>query len=362
MFYRWLSASRKARSKRLLLLEKEEQLKLSIAAKAWDKWRERYLDIRLRPMADTLLVQRQQYLVFRAFGIWHSKSTALPAVRFHASHLKAKFWRVWKEGMPRALQSKKAREMDQKTLLCMLILCISIKTVYLNHFYSESVGKVDRGVQNKAGTESCRVRTHTLPLPSPSLGLVAHDFVRRRARYLRLPTAAPRQVGPSFPRSMPPPKVPSISRANSPLPATGRIGATSRESNTTVEPQPVRRATTSVRPRLGIASLLAERPRSPERAGDRRSRPKRLLGPVSPGRPKLASRAGTVRGPSPAPSGTSVGAVSHYSEPASRFSAMPGREGGEIGRSQLWKELRGLQLRSRPLQTTDGSRSRGRLP
>lgn len=50
MFYRWLAASRAARHKRLVLQEKEEKLKIRAIASAWDKWRGRYLDIRLQPM------------------------------------------------------------------------------------------------------------------------------------------------------------------------------------------------------------------------------------------------------------------------------------------------------------------------
>lgn len=117
MFYRWLNAARKARNRRLLLQQKEDELKLAVVAGAWDKWRERYLDIRLQPVADAFLAQHQKNIVFRAFGIWHSKTKSLPALRFHASHLKARYWAVWREAMPRALQSKEAREAHQKNVL-----------------------------------------------------------------------------------------------------------------------------------------------------------------------------------------------------------------------------------------------------
>ena len=48
---------------------------------------------------------------------------SLPAVRFHASHLKSKYWKVWRDSMPRALQSKQAREADRKAVLCAFSLC-----------------------------------------------------------------------------------------------------------------------------------------------------------------------------------------------------------------------------------------------
>ena len=50
MFYRWLSAAKKARHKRVQLQAKEEEFKLTVVAGAWDKWRERFLDIRLQPL------------------------------------------------------------------------------------------------------------------------------------------------------------------------------------------------------------------------------------------------------------------------------------------------------------------------
>ena len=50
MFYRWLTAARQVRHRRLVLQEREEQMKLTAVARAWDKWRERYRDTRLQPM------------------------------------------------------------------------------------------------------------------------------------------------------------------------------------------------------------------------------------------------------------------------------------------------------------------------
>ena len=42
---------------------------------------------------------------------------SLPAVRFNASYLKKKHWSVWRNAMPQALQSKKARDFDRNALL-----------------------------------------------------------------------------------------------------------------------------------------------------------------------------------------------------------------------------------------------------
>ena len=50
MFYRWHTAARQSRHRRLLLQQKEEELKMTIIASVWDRWRERYLAIRLQPV------------------------------------------------------------------------------------------------------------------------------------------------------------------------------------------------------------------------------------------------------------------------------------------------------------------------
>ena len=41
---------------------------------------------------------------------------SLPALRFNVSHLKKKYWSVWRNAMPQALQSKKARDFDRNAL------------------------------------------------------------------------------------------------------------------------------------------------------------------------------------------------------------------------------------------------------
>jgi protein SFI1 len=74
--------------------------------------------------------------MYRAFAIWRSKTRvcvlvlvsegrpltiiclqSLPAVHFHAANVRASFWKVWRDAMPRALQAKQAREMDKKAVL-----------------------------------------------------------------------------------------------------------------------------------------------------------------------------------------------------------------------------------------------------
>lgn len=54
MFYKWLNAARTARRRRVTLQEKEEEMKQTHLAIAWDKWRERSQDIRLQPVVSAL--------------------------------------------------------------------------------------------------------------------------------------------------------------------------------------------------------------------------------------------------------------------------------------------------------------------
>jgi protein SFI1 len=42
---------------------------------------------------------------------------SLPAIRFHASHIKERYWLIWRNTMPRALQAKKARDLHRQSVL-----------------------------------------------------------------------------------------------------------------------------------------------------------------------------------------------------------------------------------------------------
>lgn len=55
MFYKWLAGARNARHRRLYLQQKEDEMKMTVIAAAWDKWRERFLDIRLQPMVSSCM-------------------------------------------------------------------------------------------------------------------------------------------------------------------------------------------------------------------------------------------------------------------------------------------------------------------
>ena len=129
-----------------------------------------------------------------------------------------------------------------------------------------------------------------------------------------------------------------------------RTSATTSNTSTTTTAVTSTRLLPLRRP-LGIASLLArernggadaeQRPSSPERP-DRRTQTSTQQ---TRARPKLASRAGTTRAASPTASSVSAGVVSRYSEPVSRLSTVTGGVGRDTGGSELWRELRGMQLR-----------------
>lgn len=48
MFYRWLSAARSANRRRLTLQRKEKEMKAACVAVTWDRWRERFVNEKLR--------------------------------------------------------------------------------------------------------------------------------------------------------------------------------------------------------------------------------------------------------------------------------------------------------------------------
>ncbi|KAF8628451.1 hypothetical protein AX15_003966 [Amanita polypyramis BW_CC] len=152
--HRWLAATRVTRRRRFTLGEKEEEISSMFLIKAWDKWRERFVEEKLRTMEREVVSQNRKNLLFRTFGVWHSKTKPLPALRFQATHLKAKYFVVWRSALPGALQAKKAREAYQEAIL------------------SRSM---------KKWTEMYRAKMATKAIA--------------RAKYLRLPTAMPRTNG-----------------------------------------------------------------------------------------------------------------------------------------------------------------------
>lgn len=50
LFHRWLTAARSARHRRLTLQRKEDEMKAACLETAWNKWRERFVDEKLRPI------------------------------------------------------------------------------------------------------------------------------------------------------------------------------------------------------------------------------------------------------------------------------------------------------------------------
>jgi len=50
MFHQWLAASRASRHRRIALQQKEDEVTRGRMAVAWDKWRDRFNDVKLRPI------------------------------------------------------------------------------------------------------------------------------------------------------------------------------------------------------------------------------------------------------------------------------------------------------------------------
>lgn len=114
----WLHSTRRKQ----FLAEREEELRRRLLLHAYEKWREKYLEIELRPAELDVLLQSQANLLFKFLRRWESRTQSIPAIRFHAQHTRAKAWRVWKEAMPKALKLKEAREYDRRITLGRMLL------------------------------------------------------------------------------------------------------------------------------------------------------------------------------------------------------------------------------------------------
>ncbi|KAK7466966.1 hypothetical protein VKT23_004030 [Stygiomarasmius scandens] len=279
LFHHWLSTARTSRNRRITLATREEEMKLRTIAAAWDKWRERFKDERLRPLEHTFTVQNMEALKYRAWMTWLTKTKSLPAIHFQSKHVKARYWKIWLDAMPRALQSKKAREKDRQTLLKKCL---------------------DKWAQ-----------AHRTKL---ALKAVA------RARYFPVPTSVISRPTPSS-RLFPPP-ISSISRN----PPTRRIrqAESSEEERDQPSPGPSESRLRS-RP-LGIRTGLFPSPKARTEVSPTRT----LFSP-----PK-------TREPSPARSTKSSVPTPWYMRDRSpvRVPPPPSSAGGEGRSSRLWHELR----------------------
>ncbi|KAJ7046729.1 hypothetical protein C8F04DRAFT_1247798 [Mycena alexandri] len=119
-FHRWLSVTRTTRRRRIALHQKESEFKSGLVSDVWEKWRSRFKQRRLQPIEYEVLLKGQENTLRRVFKLWHSKTKSLPAIRFSAERIKrvqARCWNVWLQALPRALQTKTAREVEQKAVL-----------------------------------------------------------------------------------------------------------------------------------------------------------------------------------------------------------------------------------------------------
>jgi len=270
------------------------------------------MEEKLHPIVHQVVQQSQKNLLFRAFGIWHSKTRSLPAIRFRASRTKAKIWEIWRAAMPQAFQAKKAREIHTTAVL------------------SRALEKWSQAYKTKR-----------------------HLKEIARARYLRLPTmtngppvATPKLTGPSalkatrnaYPRRN------AGDEAETEDSDAGASRLASRSSGLNTKP--------------GIVSLLSSRPRV-----EPVTRPRPKLSTrgreTSPARSKSSALATDEPPPSPRPrfnarrNPSPARSKVSYRDPSPARSVAPTQS--EPERSRLWQELRQARMRSRP--PTEKSRS-----
>ncbi|KAH7889441.1 hypothetical protein F5I97DRAFT_530889 [Phlebopus sp. FC_14] len=315
MFHKWLTAARARRHKRITLQKKELEFDRASVQVAWERWKEKYMDEKLRPLAHQVAIQTNKNLVFRAFGIWHAKTKSLPAIRFCAYRTKAKFWEKWRGAMPQALEAKRARETH--------------KFVVLSRIFR----KWNQAYKTKRQLKEIA-----------------------RARYLRLPSVSTGQCA-----ATPKPSVPLATRSVFPR-RNVRVDTETEESDAGPSRPAVRPAILGSR--SGIASLLSTQARGEPPA---RSRPKlssRATREASPTRSKSSVLNKDEPPSSPRPRFTAKCNASPTrsntihtrasSPPISAAPASPVRQ-SEPERSRLWQELSQVRMRSRP--PTERSRS-----
>lgn len=128
-FYRWLSTARVAHHRRVILQEREDELRLRKMEVVWDRWREKTLRSRvgfpLSPCChladefgfnqeDQILLQCQRNILCRVFAKWNSKTLAPPAIRFDSRRVRAAFFKQWKAAMSQTHKVKEAMNAERK--------------------------------------------------------------------------------------------------------------------------------------------------------------------------------------------------------------------------------------------------------
>ncbi|KAJ7172530.1 hypothetical protein C8R46DRAFT_1086306 [Mycena filopes] len=237
-FHRWLSVTRTSRRRRVALDQKESQFKSGLVSDVWEKWRSRFKHRRLQPIEYEVLLKGQENTLRRVFKLWHSKTKSLPAIRFNAERIKriqARCWNVWLQALPRALQAKTAREVEQKAVLAKFFdiwlqahrTKIALKAVARAR-YLRLPPSVVRPTPNSRPTPTPRslfprraVRTEEQTSENDEPGPSSRQTVAAGPRSLRSDTSPPRRSQSRF--SIP------ATRASSPTRSTfARMDATTR--------------------------------------------------------------------------------------------------------------------------------------
>ncbi|KIY69989.1 hypothetical protein CYLTODRAFT_442301 [Cylindrobasidium torrendii FP15055 ss-10] len=158
MFFQWLSAARAARHRKLLLQRLEDEKKLTLLSGAWERWTEKFRDQQLRPLEYQFLYTSQKSTLRNAMEKWKSRTKAFPAIRFHATNVKARTWEAWRKQMPLAQLARKAREFDQKHTLA--------------RFFDELIQAYRTKLTRKAVDRARKLRLPTAPSASRATGLL----------------------------------------------------------------------------------------------------------------------------------------------------------------------------------------------
>lgn len=249
IFVQWYNSMQRRR----YMAHAEEAMTSAVAlttvCTVWDIWREKFLEHRLAPLERQFELQMQTNLRFLFFSRWYAKTLTLPAIHFRVTHLKEKAWDKWRAAMTPALQMKKARELDRRSVLIRVFEKWQVA-------YKETMARKARASQwRKLLPDSSRP---SLPSTSPfatrtPIGLRFPQLSTPVSDYRSPPLRRP-QPSPS-PPSRPPLSIPLRPSLSDHLADRTPSRPRSKTVESTSSPAPALTPTVISRPRSGFGGI-----------------------------------------------------------------------------------------------------------
>jgi len=122
LFNAWLLAARKCKRRRLRLEAHQTATNQAIIIAAWEQWRGRLTEERLRVPESEMQRRLVMNLTFKVFMTWQSKTKVLPAIQMRSMNLRRQAWTHWRALMPKAIRARQAREFEHDRVLRQALL------------------------------------------------------------------------------------------------------------------------------------------------------------------------------------------------------------------------------------------------